>query len=511
MQNTTRRRFLADVGHGALIASLGTGLATDLGFGRCLAAESAPRLQFGELDSLVGLMADTPIEQFLPRVVGACREGATAKQLVAAAALANARALGGHDYIGYHALMALAPAFAMAGNEPRGRQLLPIMKVLYRNTKQIQDQKEDDDAMHPVEASAAHTGSADELRALVRQADLPAAEAMLARMVADDREEAFNDLQPTIQDDVNVHRVVLVWRSWSLLPLAGAEHAHTLLRQSVRYCVDFEQERIAKGGPEPTVRQVLPKLLDQYKLHGAAPGARRAGDDWVDQLAGTIHHGSREEAAEAVAAALAEGFAPSDIAEAMSLAANRLLLTDPGRPEQYASANKPAGSVHGDSVGVHASDAANAWRNIALAGNPHTAVTSLIVGAFHTGGQKRTPSDLRASAADLESIRNLAPEKLLAEIDAAIKSKDQRRAAALTRRYGNAGLAAPALCDLLRQFAISEDGALHAEKYYQTAMEEFANLRPALRWGQLVGLARVSASEYGYPAPGVSEAARLLA
>jgi hypothetical protein len=63
----------------------------------------------------------------------------------------------------------------------------------------------------------------------------------------------------------------------------------------------------------------------------------------------------------------------------------------------------------------------------------------------------------------------------------------------------------------LRQFAISEDGALHAEKYYQTAMEEFANLRPALRWGQLVGLARVSASEYGYPAPGVSEAARLLA
>src|SRR5690606_26751000 len=123
-------------------------------------------------------------------------------------------------------------------------------------------------------------------------------------------------------------------------------------------------------------------------------------------------------------------------------------------------------------------------------GNPHTAVTSLIVGAFHTGGQKRTPSDLRPSAADLESIRNLAPEKLLAEIDAAIQNKDQRRAAALTQRYGNAGLAAPALCDLLRQFAISEDGALHAEKYYQTAMEEFANLRPALRWGQLVGLAR---------------------
>lgn len=28
------------------------------------------------------------------------------------------------------------------------------------------------------------------------------------------------------------------------------------------------------------------------------------------------------------------------------------------------TAEKPEGSCHGDSVGVHASDAANAWRNI---------------------------------------------------------------------------------------------------------------------------------------------------
>ena len=32
------------------------------------------------------------------------------------------------------------------------------------------------------------------------------------------------------------------------------------------------------------------------------------------------------------------------------------------------------------------------------------------------------------------------------------------------------------------RYAISEDGALHAEKYYRTVTEEFAAARPAFRW-----------------------------
>jgi hypothetical protein len=60
------------------------------------------------------------------------------------------------------------------------------------------------------------------------------------------------------------------------------------------------------------------------------------------------------------------------------------------------------------------------------------------------------------------------------------------------------------------RFATSEDGALHAEKYYRTVTEEFALTRPAFRWRQLVALARVTASEYGFPAPGYAEACRLL-
>jgi len=51
---------------------------------------------------------------------------------VAAAALANARTFGGQDYIGYHTLMALVPAYEMALTLPEARRALPVFKVLYR-------------------------------------------------------------------------------------------------------------------------------------------------------------------------------------------------------------------------------------------------------------------------------------------------------------------------------------------------------------------------------------------
>jgi len=38
----------------------------------------------------------------------------------------------------------------------------------------------------------------------------------------------------------------------------------------------------------------------------------------------------------------------------------------------------------------------------------------------------------------------------------------------------------------------------------------FAALHPAFRWRHLVALARVTASEYGTPAPGYAEACKLL-
>jgi hypothetical protein len=195
----------------------------------------------------------------------------------------------------------------------------------------------------------------------------------------------------------------------------------------------------------------------------------------------------------------------------MSLAGNLLVLYDPGRPQKWASEDKPKDSVHGASVGVHASDAANSWRNIARVTNHRNRVCSLIVGAWHTAGQTGYMSDIPFPF-DVEAIQSkkLDADALLAELDSSIQSKDQAKAMAVVKNWEITGNAPQPIFDCLRRYAVSEDGALHAEKYFRTVTEDFATTRAEFRWRHLMGLARVSASEYGWPAPGRNQARDLL-
>ncbi len=115
----TRRQFLADVGRGALVASLGYGLAKDLGFGVAFADEPSDALSFGPLEPLVALLQETSADGLLEVLVGKLRSGTDLKTLVTAAALANARTFGGEDYVGFHTMMALGPAWHLAEESPR--------------------------------------------------------------------------------------------------------------------------------------------------------------------------------------------------------------------------------------------------------------------------------------------------------------------------------------------------------------------------------------------------------
>jgi hypothetical protein len=513
MLNRTRREFLADVGRGMLLASLGPALTYDLGLSRALADDAPDALSFGKLEPLVGLMQDTPVDKLLPLLVEKLASGAELRTLVAAGALANARTFGGQDYTGYHAFMALVPALEMSKEMHEAQRALPVLKVLYRNTNRIQEKGgRKNEVLHRIKAAdlPKEKLTGDTLREATRKADMDAAERTFAAIAQEPPGEAFNHLQFAIEDEVDVHRVVLSWRAYALLDVAGTEQAHTLLRQSVRYCVESEQYRLNNKRGEPGVRAMLPKMLDQYKLLSRPIGDKKAEDKWVDELAQTIWSGSRDKAAEAVAAALADGISPEAVGEAISLAANQLVLRDPGRGRNDNPA-KPEGSCHGDSVGVHASDAANAWRNIARVSNQRNTIASLVVGAYHTAGQagnlNKQPYPLPEH---LERIMTKEAPTLLKEAEAAIKDKDQLRACALVHRYGELDHPVRPMFDLLLRFATSEDGALHAEKYYRTVTEEYAATRAAFRWRQLVALARVTASEYGYPAPGYAEACKLL-
>jgi hypothetical protein len=513
----TRREFLGDVGKGMLIATVGAGLAADLGLAKGAEVGGEKAISFGDLEGLVCLLQETPTNRINSVLIEKLKGGTDLKTLTAAGALANARTFGGEDYVGFHTMMALGPAYRMSRELPDKLAPLPVMKVLYRNTNRIGEHGgHASEVLHAVAAEGASQGASDgeALRAAVRQKDLKSAERIFAGIAQRGADEAFNALLMEVQDNTEVHRVVLPYRAWEMLELIGQEQAHTLLRQSVRYCVKAEGWTRNDAYDRP--RKVLPAMLEKYGLLDKTPGKREADDGMVEKLSMTIFSGTPEAAAEAAASTLAEGFAPEVVGEAISLAANQLILRDMGRTPREEVAGKPLGSVHGDSIGVHACDSANAWRNMARAANARNTFACLILGAYQValdrtnrGGNflEWQPLPLKQH---VDGIKSEAPAALLSEAEDAIRGNLQARASAIVQRYGQLGHSPRAMFDLMLKYAISEDGSLHAEKYYRTTSQEFGSTRSAFRWRQLVALARVTASECGRPAAGMAEAREML-
>lgn len=520
MVQNNRREFLTQVGQGMFLASVGSALALDLGLAPRTHADDAPgRLLFGKLEPLVALMQETPAEKLQPILVEKLRGGTPLNQLVAAAALANARTFGGEDYVGFHTMMALHPAYMMSRELPRERQALPVLKVLYRNANRMQETGgPTHEVLKPVKAMSPGSEHVDgkALRDIARSSEpnrMARADAAFATLAAGSPDAAYNELLTLVEDGAEVHRVVLAYRAWDMLQLVGTEHAQTMLRQSVHYCV--KNENPGQSSYYSGLRALLPELLDKYHLDGKPLGTRKAEDSWIEEMSILFFKSTPDQAAGAAAAALAEGMSPEAIGEAICLAANQLVLRDNGRSKQEAP-NKPVGSVHGDGIGVHASDSANAWRNIARISNSRNTAACLILGAYQVardrgsrGGEFLTWEPYPRAEARAK-VTSSDPATLLKEVDGAIREKDQARACAVVARYAELGQPARPMFEVMLRYATSEDGALHAEKYYRTVSDEFAVMRPAFRWRQLVALARVTASEYGQPAPGFADACKLL-
>jgi hypothetical protein len=510
----TRREFLADVGRGMLVASVGYSVATDLGLAPALASEHDDRLIFGAIEPLVSLMQETPADQLASKLVSQLRSGVPLQRLVEAAALANARTFGGEDYVGFHTMMALAPALHMSRELPTESAPLPIFKVLYRNTNRIQEKGGSrEEVLHSVQPSGSTDSACGEkIRDLIHQRDVYAAEAALAAAGQHSAEDAFNSVLYAIHDHTEVHRVVMPYRAWDLLGLIGKDQATTLLRQSIRYCIKTEVQ--SASDPQPAA--LLPKLLEEHKLLSRGAGSRKADDAWVHEMSESIFKSTPEQAAATVAAALAEGFETDALGEAITLAANQLILRDYGRRPSEEVAGKPIGSVHGDSIGVHACDSANAWRNMARVANPRNSFASIILGAYQValdrvqrGGDFLNWQPLPHQRY-VKEVKTTSQPDLLGDIDEAIRGNLQARVTGLIQRYGELGHPERPVFDLLIKYAVSEDGALHAEKFYRTVSEEFAATRAAFRWRHLIALGRVTASEFGRPAPGLAEARALL-
>lgn len=501
MISSDRRTFLGGLG-GVLAFGLG-GVAE----GRTRWRVSAT-LDLGRFESLAALLQETQPDELQRVLIAKLRAGLPLEDLVAATALANARSFGGHDYDGYHVFMALMPAWEMSRELQGEQRWLPVLKVVHRNARRIQASGGRDDALAAVEAARELDVAAarEALWASYVARDVGGAERVLARPSA--ARSALDDVQSLLRETLDVHRVVLAWRSWDVLQLTGDAYAQTLLRQPLRFCIDAEARRVERDQPEPELRSLLPELMEG--LARQERGTRRADDAELAELVGIVFASERAEAARATAAALASGLSHADVGECLSVAANRLLLHDPGRSRPEGE-EKPVGSVHGASVGLHASDAARAWRNLAAVSDAAGSAANLIAGAHHTAGQARhVGGEPYPYARHVEELERLERDELLAALSESVAARDQERAGAAAACWMSAHEDPEPLFAALLPTALDADGALHAEKYYRTVREDCASSRTAFRGPHLIALARVSASESGFAAPGLAEARALL-
>ena len=182
-----------------LLASVGSAVATDLGLAPVWAEEAAGLLTFGKLEPLVELMEETSIDKLQPLLVDRLQTGKNdLATLVAAASLANARKFGGEDYVGFHTMMALAPAYQMTKDLPTERKPLPVLKVLFRNTNHIQKNGgRKNEVLKPVDPAKLPSGrvGGELLQAATRGADVKEAERIFAALAQGKPIDTYNHLQ----------------------------------------------------------------------------------------------------------------------------------------------------------------------------------------------------------------------------------------------------------------------------------------------------------------------------
>ena len=345
MNGHSRRRFLADVGRGMLVASVGTSLANDLGSRRlgALSRQAPPRLDFGKLEPLVALMQETPPDKLHADPRRKARRGHRASHA------RRRRGAGQRPHLWRRGLCRLPLVHGPGPGLSDGASELPTEQARCQCSRCSIATRT---AFRPLAAgqmkccTRSRPPSCRPIRAMMllqqatRQADLKLAEQTFAALARGPIGEAFNHLAV-------LHRrrgrcascralvaglVDARFDRPGICPDAAAAIG-PLLRE-------FRAGMKKHNGTAPAVRTVLRScsINTSWCNRPLATAARKtAGSTTMGRL---IASASREQAADAVAAALAEGIAAEDVGAAISLAANELVLRDPGRAEAMGHAGK---------------------------------------------------------------------------------------------------------------------------------------------------------------------------
>ena len=240
----------------------------DLGLASASAAEGADTLDFGKFEPLAALLQDTPTNKLMPVLVDKLKNGTELRELVAAGAagerprvrrsalrrLSHVHGAGSGVRDGDRTARSPAPAPGAEGALPE------------RDPHSGGGRARKKEVLHPVKPTPVPEGKVggEVLQELTRKNDPNAAEGVFATLAKDGAEDAFNHVMYCVEDDVNVHRVVLAWRAWAMLDFTGKEHAHTpappvgpvLLQREPGWPVSRHSDTVAEAdGPAQTGRE----------------------------------------------------------------------------------------------------------------------------------------------------------------------------------------------------------------------------------------------------------------
>ena len=428
-----RREFLADVGRGMLVASVGPALAADLGLAPPFADDDGRHAStFGELEPLVALMQETPADRLVPELVEKLQDGhRPARRSWRPRPLANARDLRRRG------LRRLPHPHGPGPGLPDGAASCPRRSGPCRCSRC---------STATPTASRSTAGRRHEVLHPVEPAPLP--DGQVARRGAPRGRPASRTWprprgpSPRIAQGPlgrGVQRPAVRrpgrHRSPPRRPgLAGLGAARPHRQGAGPHAAapvgPVLRRRGANDTAATTGRSPSPAAEAARPVPAGRPEGRRRGrpdDAWVERL---CRDDLRRRAGSRPPTRSPRPW-PRGSRRRRSARRSRWrrtsssCATPAGREAD--GAGKPPGSVHGDSVGVHACDAANAWRNIARVSDPRNAVACLIVGAYHTAGQSGGPAPGPVPAGRAPRARSRRPTRRTCsrETEAAIQANDQ--------------------------------------------------------------------------------------
>jgi hypothetical protein len=409
-----------------------------------------------EIEPVVRWIEETSRDRILERTVAELNGGLSYRDLLSGLFLAGIRNIKPRPVgFKFHAVLVVHSGHVLGQTAAVGDGLLPIFWALDNfKASQAQDVKEGDWtlAAAPKDVPGPERAARDFDAAMDRW-DSEAADQAVAGLVRGGSSAGVFEAiwKYAVRDQRNIgHKPIFAMQCARTLNEIGWEHAEPVLRSLVYGMLDLQGDRnAAPVGPYESNLALAKTLRPDWTVGRNDPGAARA-------LLETFRQATPEGAAEAAAKAIHEGVSPGSVWDAVLLAGNEFLLSEPGIAP------------------LHAVTAANALHYIyETSARDETRRMALLQAAGWLPlyrGRVKDPSAIR-----LDAIEGVRPGGTPADAAAAIfdeVGRDRKRAAAMAVGYLENGGHVDDVFAVARRMIFHKGTDSHHYKYGAALWEE---------------------------------------